>query len=763
MMVPGEATLRRIMEPMRAALSDPDTREVVVNKSGEFGVENTKGWSWHEAPSLTFDTLDAIAILAARFTSQDFGKFRPACSSRLPDGERITMARPPVTPPDTINLTIRKRAANFTPTLEWMEERGWFNFLPSRVGGWPAWLREQIEHKRTIIFTGETGSSKAQPLDAKVLTPTGWRCMGDLSVGDLVACPDGASAPITGVYPQGEKEIHRVTFEDGRSVECCDDHLWKVWNWKVVYETGKSHTTRETINNGAQWAVLPLKTIRTWFEGKGRKGKRAAVPLLEPFAVELPPQDLPVPPYALGALLGDGHLAEVVSLSTADPFILERTMADLPEYEARYVAEGAYDYRLRMRDKNVHPTRMQVANAAADALPKMARTATRRGHAIECGGLILSVRAWAKRQGINYATLQNRLFRWRWPLEEALGFVPRTKGQHTRSPLMLALEVLGLAGTRAHQKFVPEVYKRGSAAQRVALLQGLLDTDGAVCNGTHASFGSASERLAKDVQELAWSVGAIATITEHRTSYTYKGEKRAGRSSFRVSIVHPDVSSLFSLPRKVAMCKPKAMRHRLRIASIERVGLKPAQCIRIDHPDHLYITNNYVVTHNTTAAEACIRAIPLHERIITLESTPEWFGLPHKNWAPRQYAQAGDTKSGLPQAEQALATALRERPDRILFGEMRTGEAWAYLRVLMGGHPGGISTAHAAAGREAAFDTLTLQIRENPHSAGVSDETIRRMLREHVHIVVHCEKKAGDPVPYRATSIDVAPEIGGEW
>src|SRR5690606_9593420 len=79
-----------------------------------------------------------------------------------------------------------------------------------------------------IIVAGRPSMGKAQPLDARVRTPSGWKAMGDLAPGDALASVDGAPSIVTGVYPQGERQIWRVRFSDGRSAECCDEHLWTV-------------------------------------------------------------------------------------------------------------------------------------------------------------------------------------------------------------------------------------------------------------------------------------------------------------------------------------------------------------------------------------------------------------------------------------------------------------------------------------------------------------------------------------------------------
>src|SRR5687767_8457079 len=77
-----------------------------------------------------------------------------------------------------------------------------------------------------IILAARPSMGKAQPLDAKVLTRRGWACMGDLRVGDELASIDGADSRVTGIFPQGERQVFRVAFSDGRSAECCLEHLW---------------------------------------------------------------------------------------------------------------------------------------------------------------------------------------------------------------------------------------------------------------------------------------------------------------------------------------------------------------------------------------------------------------------------------------------------------------------------------------------------------------------------------------------------------
>src|SRR2546425_7270701 len=79
-----------------------------------------------------------------------------------------------------------------------------------------------------IIIAGRPSMGKAQPLDARIKTLTGWKRMGDLRLGDKLASVDGRRSVVSGLFPQGRRQVYRVTFSDGRSTECCDEHLWRV-------------------------------------------------------------------------------------------------------------------------------------------------------------------------------------------------------------------------------------------------------------------------------------------------------------------------------------------------------------------------------------------------------------------------------------------------------------------------------------------------------------------------------------------------------
>lgn len=161
---------------------------------------------------------------------------------------------------------------------------------------------------------------------------------------------------------------------------------------------------------------------------------------------------------------------------------------------------------------------------------------------------------------------------------------------------------LGLFGKYSFEKFVPEIYKNGSRQQRLSVLQGLMDTDGTINDHAVASFCTTSEQLALDVQYLVRSLGGIARISEKRTRYTHNGKVREGKVAYNVNIRYKKQSELFRMERKKARCKDNgqyAEGLKLRVKAITLVGQEEAQCIMVDHPKHLYVTDDFIVTHNT--------------------------------------------------------------------------------------------------------------------------------------------------------------------
>jgi hypothetical protein len=152
----------------------------------------------------------------------------------------------------------------------------------------------------------------------------------------------------------------------------------------------------------------------------------------------------------------------------------------------------------------------------------------------------------------------------------------------------------GLLGKKSFEKFVPEEYKWSSPKLRLKLIQGLLDTDGWVQKGI-AKLSTTSSQLAQDMRDLVHSLGGVTFISSRpiRTCSNYK--------EFVVTVRLPSEMQPFSLKRKVEKVKSSKRKLHRRIESIEKIGEDEMQCIKVDAKDSLYVTNDFILTHNTAA------------------------------------------------------------------------------------------------------------------------------------------------------------------
>ena len=204
---------------------------------------------------------------------------------------------------------------------------------------------------RSLIYFKD----EAQPLDAKILTPTGWQFMDDMKVGTEVVGFDGRPTKVTQIKDLGVYDIYRVTFSDGTSTECSPGHLWKVD--KVIGKreslvVATSELARSYVNKWWQYKYrIPVITASVRFAGERRK--------------------LPLDPYLVGCLLGDGSLPVMYtpSITTADQEIVDSFNSLLP-IGCALVWDGAVGYRLidtegRRFGGRHHKSRAKLAVTAA--------------------------------------------------------------------------------------------------------------------------------------------------------------------------------------------------------------------------------------------------------------------------------------------------------------------------------------------------------------------------------------------------------------
>jgi intein/homing endonuclease len=372
------------------------------------------------------------------------------------------------------------------------------------------------DESKIIFLAGPAGTSKAQPISEPVLTPSGWKQMGSLKVGDKVCCPDGESSTILEIHEQGVKDVYKITFQDGSHTHCCIDHLWFTQTYNDRNATTKINSKK--IKKPRAGSVKSLKEIIATLKNSNGKLNHY-IPVTQ--AVNFEENSHVIHPYLMGILIGDGCLVQKVTFSTSDKEILNNFESKIPNGYSIVKQDSKYDFSIKgVGNKNIFLDEIRRLNL----------------------------------------------------------------------------------NTKSYTKFIPEEYLFDSIPNRIELLQGLMDSDGHVSSrsGSTILYTTVSEDLAKNVKNLVQSLGGVASIRSDRNYYTYKGVKKLGHVYFSLNISLPENITPFKLKRKLDKFKPRIKYFPRRIISeIELVKKEECQCILIDHQDHLYLTNDYIVTHNT--------------------------------------------------------------------------------------------------------------------------------------------------------------------
>ncbi|HZZ91135.1 MAG TPA: replicative DNA helicase [Usitatibacter sp.] len=353
-----------------------------------------------------------------------------------------------------------------------------------------------------VIVAGRPAMGKAQPLEARIKTPRGWTTMGALQVGDAIASIDGQPSIVVGVYPQGVRQVYRVTFSDGRSAEACAEHLWR------IHSSGSEPRTVQT-----------EELIGLLAEVRGGSGL-----WVDPISGDFGHRDdLPVDPWLLGTLLAeDKHFDRTTARAPARPQMLEELMAE-------------------------------------------------DGHDVVAPKVITR----------DYAL----------------------------SPAVRA----GLAVTQGAQ-FVPLIYRNARKEARLALLQGVLDNRATVERSGAIHFSASHYGLAKDVQDLVRSLGGWCALT-------------VKSASCDLEIHHPEPRTLFRLAlKRDRLPERDDLASRVTITSIVPSRLMETQCVAVSHATHLYLTDEYVVTHNTSFALNVAEHVALELRLPVLVFSMEMGG-----------------------------------------------------------------------------------------------------------------------------------------
>lgn len=350
------------------------------------------------------------------------------------------------------------------------------------------------------LIQSTVGSGKGQPVSLKIPTPDGVKTFGSLKIGDKVFGSDGKPTIITGVFPQGEKDIYKLSFTYGQETICDESHLW-------TFETQRG--------NRKTYSTLELLDLN-----KAGKVDYERFRCLQQPAAEYSEKEYDIHPYVLGVIIGDASCSNqnvTIYSPLCDHEIIDK-VKNLVNDDIYYIKDNhkyksCSRYYIRLRHK--------------------------------------------KRSG-------------------NVGYINKLRN-------------LGLNCKSIH-KFIPQVYLEGSVEQRLELLRGLMDTDGTCVRnktGSTSRFSTSSLRLAEDVKTLVFSLGGYCHICvdKHRDNPNYL-------LTIRLSICP------FSLKRKADVWNSHRLNNYLK--SIEYVGKEETVCIKVSAEDELYLTSDYVITHNTS-------------------------------------------------------------------------------------------------------------------------------------------------------------------
>jgi len=372
---------------------------------------------------------------------------------------------------------------------------------------------------------------KAEYIENMLYTPIGRKRIGDIKIGDKVIGSNGQSINVIGVYPQGIKKLCKITFSDGHSIKVCEDHLWSV----KLYGGTKGFITLSVKD-------LLDTTKKITYNGAGRNIKKE---------------------YSIHTYYKNKQNRSAWSIPIVEPITFQpKTLEKVND-------------NFSVNRQSIHPYLL--------------------GALIGDGGL--------SQKSIRFSSVDNEIIeKVKNTITEDLE-LKKVKGDNcdyiivtktgNRNSLTQKLKDLGLMGLKSSHKFIPDVYKYALCAQRIILLQGLLDTDGS-CTNHGVEFYSSSKQLAYDVVELVQSLVGIAKIRIKKTTHL---------DAYIVRVNLPRGISPFMLSRKKEKYKLSKVFSKY-ITNIEYVDDGEAVCISIDAPDNLYVTEHAIVTHNTTTSES---------------------------------------------------------------------------------------------------------------------------------------------------------------
>jgi phage terminase large subunit len=207
----------------------------------------------------------------------------------------------------------------------------------------PAQAKVLMSNARFIFASAGQRGGKEIEVNTPVMTPDGFVLAKDVNVGDTLFAKNGEKTKVTGVFNHSNKQLYKITFDDGSTVDCGLEHLWVVQTrrerCREKYETNHNGVNKVWDNpDYGKWKVVDTKEIYEFYQkynGIVPAKQKYIIPLVD--AIQFDNKDVTLNPYFLGAYLGNGYSCN--SLSTNDPEILDF-------FGVEYKFKRDYDYSI---------------------------------------------------------------------------------------------------------------------------------------------------------------------------------------------------------------------------------------------------------------------------------------------------------------------------------------------------------------------------------------------------------------------------------
>jgi hypothetical protein len=190
-----------------------------------------------------------------------------------------------------------------------------------------------------IIINSVEGWGKGHPSSTPILTPSGFIPLKDITVGSQVIGSNGKPTTVTGVFPRGVLPVYRVEMTDGSTTFCDIDHLWATT--KVGDRNGEGISNGEKVRSTKEIIDSMHRNVSGSHAPKDGKYPLHRIPIVKPVNFLHDDDILPLHPYLLGCLLGDGSISvnSNVVLHKPEVDLLNKCLAFLPEGDTGVMLE----------------------------------------------------------------------------------------------------------------------------------------------------------------------------------------------------------------------------------------------------------------------------------------------------------------------------------------------------------------------------------------------------------------------------------------